>query len=653
MLEFLTNESEIAEHPAVVAWRQLSAGYSSPKRLEFMQERRKSSVYKLAGVGQKGVSVIAKRCKRANAEVERIIYEEILPHAPIQTLGYYGCVSLDEKFSWLFVEDAGEEAYLRSVESHRILAGRWLATVHGSAAKFASSNLLPSRTENYYLELLRKSAGVIRRNLNNPLFVSDNRNFFENLLSQLELLEGYWGQIKRFCDSAPRTLVHSDFVAKNLRVRSKQSNEILLPFDWDFAGWGEPTTDLAQFTKISASPDLGAYHSIITRYLPQLSRNDVDNLAKFGMIFRLIAAINWSSVYLEEGTKDVKKFLSHLTFYQEWLEKAIQSVKWGTRYAKNSADLFPALNDLNSGLSEIFNDRLPHKDVSIISRNPHELMSSFASEVVECLLPDGSRRNLFCKYAGKTGQNVGGHRGGVKREAAVYQYILQPLQVSVVPFYGAFTDKSTGEDCLVLENLDQCCSVNSDSISLAARWIGQFHKATEACVPNNKYSFLKTYDAEYYSHWARQTTELIGEIHPDLPWLRALCERFVVFVSSMLEIPKSVIHGEYYFKNILTCNDVIYPVDWESAAIAFGEIDLAALIEGRWSAETVEQCKTEYQKARWGAKDVPDDFEQRLDRAKLYLHFRWLGDRLPWQKNQKRSWRFEDLRLTGERLGLL
>ena len=113
--------------------------------------------------------------------------------------------------------------------------------------------------------------------------------------------------------------------------------------------------------------------------------------------------------------------------------------------------------------------------------------------------------------------------------------------------------------------------------------------------------------------------------------------------------PPVLIHGEYYSSNILYRNEIVYPVDWESAAMAAGEIDLAALTE-RWPPEIVRQCELEYQRARW-PEGSPADFERTLAVAKLYLHFRWLGDRPESTVAEYQLWRFEDLHSVSERLG--
>ena len=60
----------------------------------------------------------------------------------------------------------------------------------------------------------------------------------------------------------------------------------------------------------------------------------------------------------------------------------------------------------------------------------------------------------------------------------------------------------------------------------------------------------------------------------------AVCQRADEFIAQLLAAPRTMIHGEFYPGNILYEKGRICPVDWESAAIAAGELDLAALTEG-------------------------------------------------------------------------
>jgi len=112
-------------------------------------------------------------------------------------------------------------------------------------------------------------------------------------------------------------------------------------------------------------------------------------------------------------------------------------------------------------------------------------------------------------------------------------------------------------------------------------------------------------------------------------------------------------HGEFYAKTILARGQTLFMLDWESAAVAAGEIDLAALTEGtHWLASIVRQCERDYRQARW-PEGAPADFRRRLDAAQIYLHFRWLGERPDWTVREKSLWRYSHLRATARRLGLI
>ncbi|OLB86015.1 MAG: hypothetical protein AUI12_10110 [Acidobacteria bacterium 13_2_20CM_2_57_6] len=121
----------------------------------------------------------------------------------------------------------------------------------------------------------------------------------------------------------------------------------------------------------------------------------------------------------------------------------------------------------------------------------------------------------------------------------------------------------------------------------------------------------------------------------------------------MLTGTQTVIHGEFYAKTILVQNQRVFIVDWESAAIAAGEIDLAALTEGKhWPANVVRKCERAYVRARW-PEGAPPSFRRTLDAARIYLHFRWLGERPDWTVREKNLPRYEYLHASAKRLGLV
>jgi hypothetical protein len=117
----------LLEHPAMKGWRTLWPRWVEPKNIETLQKRRKSTVYRLEGVGPQGTDVIAKWSWLAKARVERTIYEEVLPHLLTPTLCYYGFVEEENgEFGWFFLAYADGEKYSPHIEEHRVLAAQWL-----------------------------------------------------------------------------------------------------------------------------------------------------------------------------------------------------------------------------------------------------------------------------------------------------------------------------------------------------------------------------------------------------------------------------------------------------------------------------------------------------------------------------------------------
>jgi hypothetical protein len=292
--------------------------------------------------------------------------------------------------------------------------------------------------------------------------------------------------------------------------------------------------------------------------------------------------------------------------------------------------------------------------LTIRERRP-EVNGSFPHEVVTCCFAGGGTLQLFCKYGiGRTVSGCG-HRGGVAYEAEMYRSLLQTLPLPVPALFGDYRHPATGDTWLFLEYLNGSIRVNGaedlDVLCRAARWIGQFHAACQVSPASTPLPRLNTYDAEYYLNWSHRTGEFAAHLQELYPWLATLCREYEHQISLLLAGPLTVIHGEYYPRNILYCRENIYPVDWESAAVAAGEIDLASLTEN-WPEGLQRRWERAYCQARWPESPSPL-FSRRLDVARLYLHFRWLGDRPEWTVHQKASWRFHQLQSIGQRLGLL
>jgi hypothetical protein len=329
--------TNLLNHPAVLAWQEINPYRVEPVAIVILKEQRakghKSAIYRLEGVGPAGANVIAKRSRRKGALLERTIYEEFLPLLPVPTLLYYGFFEEpDSEFCWLFLEDARGEAFSSCNQQHRTLAARWLGAMHTCGVDHADIASLPNRGQRYYLEQLRSGSTTILQSLDNPRLKSDHIAILRNILTQYELLESCWGEIGLLCDNIPKTLVHGDFIAKNIFVRSNEGSFDVLPFDWEMAGWGEPAADLAQTPQslrgLAANPDITVYAATVRDFWPEVELQTLKRLAKFGTLCRLVAAIAWAAPGL--ATNWVQRSVRYMHLYESHLSDIIRSVELGS-----------------------------------------------------------------------------------------------------------------------------------------------------------------------------------------------------------------------------------------------------------------------------------------------------------------------------------
>jgi thiamine kinase-like enzyme len=337
--------ANLAEHRAVKAWRQVASESFEPQRIDILKLKRKSAVYRLTGAGENGSTVIAKRCPLHTAAIERLIYEEFLPRLPLTSLRYYGSVEeLDGEFSWLFMEEATGEMYSPLNAEHRVLAGRWLAAVHTAGRRHLWKGRLPARGPEQHLPMLRSCRAKVLEHLHNPSLSSDGAAVLHTVSEQCETLETHWPEVEAFCREVSHTLIHGDFVVKNLRVRSSAGGPELLVYDWEFAGWGEPFIDLAQFTGRVASPDLAIYRSCVEGSPNIGDEAQVQRWAECGRLFRLVDIMYWTSLDLLEGPpKFLAGPLRNFTMYSQRLAGALSAAGWATHVIGGIKSAAPGL----------------------------------------------------------------------------------------------------------------------------------------------------------------------------------------------------------------------------------------------------------------------------------------------------------------------
>src|SRR5207247_10267880 len=96
--------------------------------------------------------------------------------------------------------------------------------------------------------------------------------------------------------ASPCGLLHDALVIKYLRMRDGVNRPVLLVSDFEMAGWGVPATDLAQFLGKCVSPDLEVYRAALASDGAPLTARDLQRLADFGNLLRLVDKISWEVV---------------------------------------------------------------------------------------------------------------------------------------------------------------------------------------------------------------------------------------------------------------------------------------------------------------------------------------------------------------------
>ena len=312
----------------------------------------------------------------------------------------------------------------------------------------------------------------------------------------------------------------------------------------------------------------------------------------------------------------------------------------------------PSASHLRRGLESVFGDQ-GLKSVVRREANPNE--AYYPSEVLTCRFHTGPERRLLLKYAPDPNEMYGGHLTGPENEQLVYDHVLTRPRCSVPAFYGCYRDPLTNALWSVAEYIEggECLGrmhPQARWMGLAARWVGAFHATGQDSDSPGERPPLQRYDAPFYRQWAVSTAAFEGDRRA---WLTELVGRYDRVVERLLAQPQVVVHGDYFWDNIVVREGTVFPVDWERGAVGVGEIDLATLIVG-WETQpdVVAACRQEYQAARWSG-EVSKDFERTLDNALLHVLFMLLGEDATLPNRETRNWRLDLLRSAGERVGLI
>ena len=292
----------------------------------------------------------------------------------------------------------------------------------------------------------------------------------------------------------------------------------------------------------------------------------------------------------------------------------------------NGTFAFPETRKLTPKLESFVNRvHAPHSMETILRRKLYDYRSTSPVEIISFRLNNGEIKYLFCKYSGNHTQYSNGHRGGVEYETTIYKNILSKIPLQSALFYGIYREKS--KDTILVIDYLKGSKLLKDAHTLqnfakAAAWIGGLHKMYESNPPKG----IKLYDNEYYLIWLKAVENMLEKLSRMHQWLPSVCSYFRENLHLLSGSAQTFIHGEYYTKNILVKKGAIYPIDWESAAIGPGEIDLASLVED-WDEERKNIALEKYIQARWPDGNFNEtEFEKRMLMVKIYFFLRWTGE---------------------------
>jgi Phosphotransferase enzyme family len=221
------------------------------------------------------------------------------------------------------------------------------------------------------------------------------------------------------------------------------------------------------------------------------------------------------------------------------------------------------------------------------------------------------------------------------RELQMYRTVLAPERFGTLHLYAHRWDRATETYWLFLEDGGRV--LLHDFLYMprwiaAAQWAARFHAAT-GDLPAERTSFLPCYDEAHY----RRAAERVAGILPHLAGReRELVERglarYVEHIEALCALPRCVVHGQYFGKNILFRRQKggsrIIVIDWETAALGPGAFDLVSLTSGKWTRKQRDEMRKAYfdaYQSETGRSLEWEPFCEELAAVALYQALEWLA----------------------------
>lgn len=315
--------------------------------------------------------------------------------------------------------------------------------------------------------------------------------------------------------------------------------------------------------------------------------------------------------------------------------------------------------------------------VTGVLRRKEKETSSFSAERVLVTLSDGSSLPLFFKDLNpesltSTARSVRPlDLEPSRRELSMYRSVLSARDHGTLEMYAYRWEPESSCYWIFLEDGGDELLRDSTLVeewAEAARWAARFHVTARSIAPY-RFEFLPRFNHKSYRSCIRRANEIRKVLEPAEAKVTekgaALLHRNI---DRLLDMRKSIIHGQYFGNNILVQRDApadggsidgpsdrasdrtadrasggriaVRPIDWETASVGPELFDLASLASGEWTPEEREVLRNayidEYERAS-GEEIDRAEVETDLSVISLYSALEWINW---WGRNRTLVHRF-------------
>ena len=281
--------------------------------------------------------------------------------------------------------------------------------------------------------------------------------------------------------------------------------------------------------------------------------------------------------------------------------------------------------------------------VARLLRRPWEYATSAPLELVTVVTDEGQEHDLVLKHLGTRHASEQVRRAkppfvvDSQREIEVYRRLMAPLGIGPA-LVGSRIEPATDTYWLLLEHVPgpRLFEVGEPAAWAAtAHWLGAFHArlGTIESAPVRHAARLIDCHRTWYRIWMDRALRFFGADGPswsrhDGKALSWLAERYDAVIDHLLALPSTLIHGEFYPTNVIMMGAADSfspcPIDWETASVGPGVLDLAALTAGEWREQDRRDMTAAYL-AGSGARLTLDQLSESAQYAHIQLAVYWLG----------------------------